>query len=154
FALQLYALRSAASWGIGELPDLDRFAALEPRAGFTLINPLHAVRPTLPQEPSPYAPVSRLFRNPLYLRLDDVPEARALDAPARPRLAELAAAGRALDREPLLLRDGVHRVKSEALALCHAALGPARREQLRRFRADTPHLDAFATFLAIWEREG
>src|SRR4051794_26607654 len=39
FSLQLYALRSAASWGIGELPDLARFAALDGRAGFTLINP-------------------------------------------------------------------------------------------------------------------
>jgi 4-alpha-glucanotransferase len=154
FALQLYALRSAASWGIGELPDLGAFAALEPRAAFTLINPLHAVRPTLPQEPSPYAPISRIFRNPLYLRLEDVPEARALEGAARDRFEALAAAGRALLDEPLVLRDEVHRLKREAFELCHSALSDERRARLDAYRAATHHLDAFATFCAIWEQQG
>jgi 4-alpha-glucanotransferase len=154
FALQLYALRSAASWGIGELPDLGAFAALEPRAAFTLINPLHAVRPTLPQEPSPYAPISRIFRNPLYVRLEDVPEARALEGAARERFARLAEQGRALQAEPLLCRDDVHRLKREAFELCHAALSNERRAQLDRYRQATPHLDAFAAFCAIWEQQG
>jgi len=41
-----------------------------------LVNPLHAVRPGIPQEPSPYFPSSRLFRNPIYLRIQDLPGAR------------------------------------------------------------------------------
>ena len=61
-----------------------------------LVNPLHAVRPGAPQEPSPYFPSSRLFRNPLYLRIQDLPGARddpdVARAPARggaaPRCAD------------------------------------------------------------------
>jgi len=70
--LQLYALRSAQSWGIGDLADL---AALNRWAGglgarFLLLNPLHSALPGLPQEASPYYPSSRRFLNPLYLRLE------------------------------------------------------------------------------------
>src|SRR5437660_726948 len=70
WAVQLYALRSEASWGVGDLADLRALAAWsreELGAGVVLVNPLHAVAPVLPQQPSPYFPASRCFRNPLYL---------------------------------------------------------------------------------------
>lgn len=68
--LQLYALRSERSWGMGDLGDL---AAVVERAsadgaGFVLLNPLHAVAPGHPVPASPYSPTSRRFINPLYLR--------------------------------------------------------------------------------------
>src|SRR4051794_3797949 len=52
---QLYATRSRASWGIGDLGDLARLTALarEQGAGFVLTNPLHAggsTSATVPQE--------------------------------------------------------------------------------------------------------
>jgi len=55
WAVQLYAIRSAASWGIGDLADLRsvRRMAADQGAGFVLINPLHAVAPTAGQEASP-----------------------------------------------------------------------------------------------------
>ncbi|MBV9666233.1 MAG: 4-alpha-glucanotransferase, partial [Actinobacteria bacterium] len=67
FALQLYALRSGDSWGLGDLADLHTFAsrARQLGAGFLLINPLHAALPGLPQQASPYFPSSRCFHNPL-----------------------------------------------------------------------------------------
>jgi 4-alpha-glucanotransferase len=37
-----------------------------------LVNPLHAVTPVHPVQPSPYTPSSRRFVNPLYLRIADV----------------------------------------------------------------------------------
>ena len=48
WAVQLYATRSRASWGIGDLADLRavRRMAADQGAGFVLINPLHAVAPT------------------------------------------------------------------------------------------------------------
>ena len=93
WTVQLYAARSARSWGIGDLGDLrtlTRWAAGQ-GAGFVLVNPLHAVAPTLPQQASPYFPTSRAFRNPIYLRIEDVPGADGVD------LGEFQRAGRALN---------------------------------------------------------
>ena len=72
WAVQLYALRSRESWGIGDLDDLGRLARWSRRlgAGMVLVSPLHAPSPGLPQQPSPYYPGSRRFRNLLHLRVD------------------------------------------------------------------------------------
>ncbi len=73
--LQLYALRSARSWGIGDLGDLREFidwTASQHDAGAVLLNPLHAPGPTHPVQPSPYTPSSRRFANPLALRIEDL----------------------------------------------------------------------------------
>ncbi|MGZ4524560.1 MAG: 4-alpha-glucanotransferase, partial [Mycobacteriaceae bacterium] len=74
FAVQLYAARSRDSWGTGDLASLRtvRQWAQHRGAGFLLVNPLHGVAPTLPQETSPYLPATRRFRNPLYLRVTEV----------------------------------------------------------------------------------
>src|SRR5437588_6591606 len=72
--LQLYALHSASSWGIGDLADLREFitwTATAHGSGAVLVNPLHAVTPTHPVQASPYSPSSRRFVNPLYLRITD-----------------------------------------------------------------------------------
>ena len=76
-ATQLYSVRSQRSWGIGDLTDLTDLAvwsAAQHGAGFVLVNPLHAAAPTAPMEPSPYLPTSRRFVNPLYLRVEAIPE--------------------------------------------------------------------------------
>ena len=68
WAVQLYAVRSRASWGLGDLADLRelaRWSRADLGAGMLTLNPLHAALPLLPQEPSPYHPSSRRFRNPL-----------------------------------------------------------------------------------------
>src|SRR5439155_1088451 len=78
WAARLYATRSAAGWGIGDLGDLRRLGAWSFRLGarILLVNPLSAPIPGVPQQPSPYYPSSRRFRNPLYLSIADVPGAR------------------------------------------------------------------------------
>jgi 4-alpha-glucanotransferase len=77
WSVQLYGALSTASCGIGDLADLRTVREWTERegGGFLLVNPLHATAPVLPQEPSPYLPATRRFRNPLYLRLEDVPGA-------------------------------------------------------------------------------
>jgi 4-alpha-glucanotransferase len=95
WTVQLYAARSRAGWGIGDLADLRLLRQWTERlgGGFLLVNPLHAVAPTVPMEPSPYLPATRRFRNPVYLRVEDVPgfdpTDLAGDADREHRLAEL-----------------------------------------------------------------
>ena len=83
-ATQLYSVRSERSWGIGDLTDLTDLAvwsATRHGAGFVLVNPLHAAAPTAPMEPSPYLPTSRRFVNPIYLRVEAIPEFAYVRAP-------------------------------------------------------------------------
>ena len=84
--LQLYALRSERSWGIGDLGDLAELAewsGAELGAGFVISNPLHALTPAAPIEASPYYPSSRRFANPLALRVEDLPAYAAAPAQLR-----------------------------------------------------------------------
>ncbi len=74
---QMYSIRSAESWGIGDYGDLKRLladAAEKSKADFMLINPIHASAPIPPLEPSPYLPESRRFLNVTYIRPQDIPE--------------------------------------------------------------------------------
>jgi 4-alpha-glucanotransferase len=75
-SVNLYALNSKRNWGIGDLTDLQdtvrRLAAV--RGSFVGINPLHALTNTLPFGASPYSPLSRLYRNFIYLDIERVPE--------------------------------------------------------------------------------
>jgi len=78
WATQLYALRSRRSWGRGDLDDLARLARWSKSLGaaFIQLNPLHAAAPAGPQQPSPYFPSSRRFRNPSYIAVEKVPGGR------------------------------------------------------------------------------
>jgi 4-alpha-glucanotransferase len=155
WAAQLYAVRSRASWGIGDLGDLagllESTAPLG--AGFALLNPLHAASPG---EPSPYNPSSRVFRNPLYLRIEAVPELAALAAGERDRVEALARAGRELGGRDRIDRPAVYRLKDTALRLAHGALArlPGRRAGLAAYRAGTAGLERYATFCALQHVHG
>jgi 4-alpha-glucanotransferase len=148
--VQLYSLRSAGSWGIGDYRDLrtvlDRSAA--DGAGAILLNPLHAETPVLPLNPSPYSPSSRRFRSPLYLRIEDTQEYAAVDPTLRAAVDALKPASPA-DR---IARDPSWAAKVAALEL----LWPhARREAVEEFRAELgPALEDFALFCALAERHG
>ena len=151
WAAQLYALRSRRSWGLGDLADLrelGRWATgLGARALF--VNPLYAPLPAVPQEPSPYYPLSRRFRSPLYIRVEEVPGASALGE----RLAGLAAAGRALNGSRLIDRDAVYRLKMPALEELFEAF-PGGRGFDRFRRAEGGDLEDYAVFCALSEVHG
>ena len=86
---QLYELRSARNWGIGDFADLAELARLCGAAGadFLGVNPLHALFAARPGHASPFSPSNRRFLNPLYVAPD------ALGC-AEPDLAALRAADR------------------------------------------------------------
>ena len=149
WAAQLYAARSTASWGIGDFGDLARLSGWTRRlgAGFVMINPVGAVAPTQKQQPSPYFPATRRFRNPLYLRVEDVPGA----ASAPDAVAAAARAGRALNEHRTIDRDAVWRIKRDALeTIWKAAPAPA---DFDNWRAAQPHaLQQFATWSVLVEQ--
>ncbi|MBI1846422.1 MAG: 4-alpha-glucanotransferase, partial [Candidatus Rokubacteria bacterium] len=152
WAVQLYAARSEASWGIGDLGDLRRLAGWSARelgAGIMLINPLCAAAPVAPLQPSPYFPTTRRFRHPIYLRVEDVPGAWEAGAD----LARLAEAGRTLNAGRRIDRDAVWALKLRALErLWERFPGDPRFD---RYRAELgAALEEFATFCTIAERHG
>ncbi|MDN2567571.1 4-alpha-glucanotransferase, partial [Aquibium sp. A9E412] len=73
--LQLYELRSARNWGIGDFEDLAVLGELAARAGadFIGLTPLHAPFLAAPERCSPFSPSNRRFLNPLYIAIDRVP---------------------------------------------------------------------------------
>jgi 4-alpha-glucanotransferase len=147
WAAQLYAARSTESWGIGDLADLRRLARWSAEAlgaGMLLINPLSAATPVAPLQASPYYPSSRRFRNPLYLRVEEVPGADT----SRVDLEGLAAAGRALNAERRIDRDAVWALKIEALERLWASFGGDERFESYR-REQGPALQEFATFCVL-----
>jgi 4-alpha-glucanotransferase len=147
WAVQLYAARSRESWGIGDLADLRtvRRMAADQGAGFVLINPLHAVAPTSGQEASPYLPATRRFRNPLYLRVSEVPGAEGVE------LEEDA--GRALNEESLIDRDAIWARKREVLMRIFFAHGGG--EAFATWREEQGRtLQDWSTWAAIAEEHG
>lgn len=160
FMTQLYAMRSQDSWGLGDLHDLGELAAWSGRdlgAGFVLINPLHAASPIPPMAPSPYLPVTRRFANPIYLRIEDVPELERVAPDVRARIEERAEVLRRRNASADRLdRDAVWSAKRSSLEEIRAAgMDSARAEQFDAFvRGQGRGLLDFATWCAISDVHG
>ncbi len=159
-AAQLYSVRSRRSWGVGDLVDLADLAvwsASELGADYLLVNPLHAAEPVAPLEPSPYLPTSRRFFNPLYLRIERIPEYGDLPPAARAVVDDLArGVHAALDDADVIDRNTAWTAKRAALRLVHAAPRSAGRElDLRAYQARHGQaLHDFATWSVIAEEHG
>ena len=160
----LYTVRSASNWGAGDIGDMTTIAEWVGQHGgdFVGMSPLHALR-NAGYDVSPYSPITRLFRNPLYLRVDDVPEWRH-DANARELSGALAfqeelAALRCADmldyerlmrlREPVLV--SLHRTFVEH-EVQHGS--PRAHDYAEFVKRQDPELTHYATFMAIAEAEG
>ncbi|MEO6028721.1 MAG: 4-alpha-glucanotransferase, partial [Candidatus Binatia bacterium] len=128
-------------------------------AAFVGVNPLHALRNGR-REMSPYSPVSRLYRNPLYLDVTAVPEvpdtpsvARRLASDAFQRTLARLRAGTRVDyaavmalKSPLLVE--LHRT----FVRRHRERETARGRAYRRYRrAEGAALADFATYVALEE---
>ena len=151
WGLQLYALRSHSSWGIGDLDDLRRVCkwSADLGAGVVMVNPLCATAPVLPQQASPYYPSSRLHLNPLYLRIENIPGAKEtiLD------LHRFSEQGRALNDLPLIERDAIFRLKMRVLETMWARV--REKVSFDAFeRGRGPSLHLFASFCVLAEQYG
>ena len=121
FAAQLYSVRSRRSWGLGDVADLEDLVSWSGRelgADFVHINPLHAASPVPPMAPSPYLPVTRRFANPIYIRVEAIPEFAYLSEDHRAQVEVLArTVSPANTSAALLERDPVWMAKRVALEL-------------------------------------
>jgi 4-alpha-glucanotransferase len=158
----LYTVRSAHDWGVGNLGDLGRLLdwCAELGGAFVGVNPLHAVA-NRGLAITPYSPTSRLYRNVLYLDVEAVPELRECPAaqallrdPAfRARRERLRAAqaidhGALLDLELTVLREVF-------AAVCARGEAAPRAREFARFQArEGDELRDFATWEALADHLG
>ena len=145
--VQLYAMRSRSSWGIGDLHDLSTLCRWTAESGgdVVLVNPLHASGPTVPVQDSPYYPASRRWTNPIYLRVEET--AAYADAPAHVRSGVDAL--RISDLDERIDRNAVWTAKQGALQL----LFDATTTPTEWTRLDPALLD-WATWCAFAEAHG
>ena len=153
---QLYSVRSRRSWGIGDIEDLADLSAIAGDAGadWVLVNPLHAAEPVPPLEDSPYLPATRRFFNPIYIRVESIPEASYLGTAARARVEQLADLASAANGDATAIRrDPAYTAKLEALELVYAVpRSPGRARRFERFKdAEGVGLEHFALWCALRE---
>ncbi|MGV9711792.1 4-alpha-glucanotransferase [Gordonia sp. NPDC003424] len=157
-AAQLYSVRSAKSWGVGDFADLAQIcevAASAYGADFVQVNPLHAAQPKPPIESSPYLPVTRRFLNPLYIRVEDIPEVATLRKKDRKAIAATARTFFDENISPSKIkRNKVFRAKLAALEMVFAQPRTERREHeyLAFRKREGKGLQGFATWCAFAER--
>jgi 4-alpha-glucanotransferase len=149
----LYSVRSAENWGIGDTGDLARLAEWTAEIGgaFLGVNPLHALR-NQGADISPYSPVSRIFRNAIYIDVTAIPEygtsdeARRMVEAARAELEELRTSDH-VQYEPVM---ALKRRVLEVLYRSFSAADGARQEAYRSYlEAQGEPLTDFATFEAL-----
>ena len=152
WSVQLYALRSGRSWGVGDLADLRRLGRLaaDQGAAVVLVNPLHATAPVPPVKPSPYSPSSRRYLSPLWLGIDEVP---GRHGPAGIELDGLAETATSLNHERLIARDPALRLKLHALEnLWERFDGDADFDRFLEERGD--ELTTYSAFCVLAEHLG
>jgi 4-alpha-glucanotransferase len=157
----LYTIHGRGSWGIGNLGDLRSLVewGKESGAAFVGVNPLHALF-NRDGDISPYSPVSRLFRNVLYLDIGAIPElaesreARSmLDSPEmRAVRADFRVTDRVEYERIAIAQEPVLRTLYETFLERHGS-GTERGERFLRYvEEEGPELDNFATFMALDSR--
>ena len=151
WAVQLYAVRSRDSWGIGDLADLRRLGrwAASEGASVLLVNPLGAQPPIRPQQDCPYYASSRRFLNSNYLRIDDVEGAERCTVELEP----LRNAARSLNGRRLIDHDEVFRLKQAALEHIFKT-APAPEGMAGWVKRQGRALQEFAAFNALTEVHG
>ena len=142
-AIQLYGVRSARNWGIGDFTDLEGLIGIAAGLGADGVglNPLHALFDDHPADCSPYSPNSRLFLNPLYIDVEKLP---GVSLPAGAAIAQLR-------QSDIVDYAGVAELKWQALRAAFSAFkaDPAgeNRQDFEKFRTEQGSLlSRFACF--------
>ena len=137
----LYSVRTARDDGAGDFADLARLAAWVGAQGGAYVGtlPLLAAFVDRPLEPSPYAPVSRLFWNEFYVSGGDPAGAAALSGDHRLVDYRTVAQHR-------------RRLLSQAAAELFSRADHPELQELQQFVASRPRLADYARFRAVCDR--
>lgn len=149
----LYTVPGAGDWGVGDFSTLARLMEWTASEGgdFVGVNPLHAIR-NRGWDVSPYSPVSRLFRNPLYLDPAAIPGASP-EARELLRSPGVSAERSALRDSSSVEYERVMALKRRLLETIHAGLQPGEG-YAGYVREQGEELDRFATFGALADHFG
>ncbi len=157
--IPLFACRTTASWGIGDIADLEPLTAWLAAAGQRVLQ-LLPINEMAPWQQSPYSAIDAMAIDPIFIAVPSVPEFQAVGG-----VAALGADDRRLldriDRSPRIDYAGVRRLKRAALgaAFDRFVEGEWRRDtarawELRAFVArQSWWVDQYSLFRAIHARE-
>lgn len=153
---QLYGLRGARNWGMGDFGDLAALARAAGEAGAVALglNPMHALFAAEPRHVSPYSPSSRSQLDYLYIDVTAVPGFAEDDAAWALAPPAAIAAARATNEVDHAAVAALKRPVLEALyrRLEAGRSGAAALDDFRAFAAaGGAALTAFATFEALHE---
>ena len=109
----LFSIPSRVSWGIGEIPDLPRFARWLDEAGCDFVQ-LLPVNEMADGQNSPYSALSAMAIDPIYIAVGDVEEFIAAGGEVALPDADRAALGHARVA-PRVAYDTIRQIKSRAL---------------------------------------
>lgn len=164
-SVNLYAIRSGRNWGVGDFGDLERIVRwiADLKGGFVGINPLHAIPDTRPFGISPYSPISRLYKNFIYLDIERIPEVgeskdvreEVMSETFREKLEELRK-GDLVDYEKVAsLKEEVARKAFNHFCERHFRRNTQRGREFREYLdREGDDLESFATFMALASRLG
>lgn len=161
-ALNLYSVRSERNWGIGDFTDLENIvrwcAGL--KADCVGINPLHSIPNTQPFGVSPYSPISRLYKNFVYLDIEKIPEAAESEKikeyiTSKKFQKELndACQSEFIDYEKAAsLKSDALRMAFDIFYEKHYGRNTGRGKDFNRYIAEEGSvLESYALFIALWE---
>jgi len=143
--LPTFSLRSAADWGVGEIPDLAGMAAWLAMAGQRSLHTLPLLERAA-HERSPYSALSAFAIDPIHVGLDLVEDFVAVGGRAALTGAERDAIAR-LRSERTIDYDGVRVLKQRALELGFACFA---RNELASQTARARRFQAFQAAEASW----
>ena len=161
-SVNLYSIRSGKNWGAGDFSDLRRIVEWTAglKGSFIGINPLHAIPNSRPFGVSPYLPISRLYRNFIYLDIGKIPEVAASD-----ELKKSISSKKyrkdidTLNREALVNYEKIASIKETILRKAfdifhekHYSRSTSRGKDFRRYLSEEGDaLARFATYMALYD---
>ncbi|MGQ9621666.1 MAG: 4-alpha-glucanotransferase, partial [Bacteroidales bacterium] len=161
-SINLYSVRSSRNWGIGDFTDLKEIVrwTADLKGGFVGINPLHALQNTKPFGISPYSPISRLYKNFIYLDIEKIPEVSESEeaqmfmksGPFKKEIARLRKIKLIDYGKIAVLKKEILRHAFNLFYEKHYTQDTQRSKDFKKYLSEEGNtLESFSLFLSLWE---